>query len=60
MAAETQKTSPLVVENGNWGAVSLSAIHGVVESAYAVLVQAFEKEPEDIIHLTPWNQKAGG
>jgi len=47
----------LVVENGNWGATSLRAIHGVVESAYAVLVEAFEKEPEDIIHLIRWNQK---
>lgn len=56
-AAETQKTSPLIVENGNWGAVSLSAIHGVVESAYAVLVEAFEKEPEDIIHVIPWNRE---
>ena len=54
---ETQKTSPLIVENGNWGGVSLSAIHGVVESAYAVLVKAFEKEPEDIIHVIPWNQE---
>lgn len=56
-ATETQKTSPLVVENGNRGATSLRAIHGVVESAYAVLVEAFEKEPEDIIHLIRWNQK---
>ena len=56
-AAETQKTSPLIVENGNWGAVSLRAIHGVVESAYALLVEAFEKEPEDVIHITPWNQE---
>lgn len=56
-SAETQKTSPLIVENGNWGAVSLSSVHGVVESAYAVLVEAFEKEPEDIIHLIPWNRE---
>lgn len=56
-AIETQKTSPLIVENGNWGATSLRAIHGVVESAYAVLVEAFEKEPEDIIHIIPWNQE---
>ena len=56
-ATETQKTSPLIVENGNWGATSLRAIHGVVESAYAVLVEAFEKKPEDIIHVTPWNQE---
>lgn len=56
-ATETQKTSPLIVENGNWGATSLSAIHGVVESAYAVLIEAFEKEPEDIIHIIPWNQE---
>lgn len=56
-ATEAKETSPLVVENGNWGGVSLSAIHGVVESAYAVLVEAFEKEPEDIIRLIPWNQE---
>ena len=55
--AQTQKTSPLIVENGNWGAVSLSAIQGVVGSAYTVLVRAFEKEPEDAIHMIPWNQE---
>ena len=56
-ATGTRKTSPLIVENGNWGAVSLRAIHGVIESAYEVLVEAFEKEPEDVIHLIPWNRE---
>ena len=56
-ATEAQKASPLIVENGNWGGVSLSVIHAVVESAYAVLVEAFEKKPEDIIHVIPWNQE---
>jgi len=56
MKEAAENTTPIVVENGNWGAVSLSAIHAVVGSAYAVLVHAFEKEPEDVIHISPWNQ----
>ena len=55
--AESKERAPLIVENGNWGATSLRAIHGVVESAYTVLIEAFEKEPEDIIHIIPWNQE---
>lgn len=55
--AESEERVPLIVENGNWGAVSLRAIRRVVGSAYAVLVEAFEKEPEDIIHVIPWNQE---
>ncbi|MCY4262601.1 MAG: hypothetical protein OXC97_04710 [Candidatus Dadabacteria bacterium] len=56
MKEAVENTMPIVVENGNWGAVSLSAIRAVVESAYAVLVHTFEKEPECIIHISPWNQ----
>ena len=51
--AETTKTVPLIVKNGNWGAVSLSAIRGVLQSAYAALTVEFEKEPEDVIHIAP-------
>ena len=54
---ETTKTGPLIVENGNWGAVSLSSIRGVLESAYAALTGAFEKEPEHVVHVTPWNRE---
>ena len=54
---ETKETAPLIVENGNWGAVSLSAIRAVLESAYTALVEAFEKEPEDVIHVTQWNRE---
>ena len=56
-APETKKTVPLTVENGNWGAVSLSAIHGVIESAYVALTEAFGREPEHGIQVTPWNQE---
>ena len=56
MREAAENAAPIVVENGNWGTVSLSAIHAVVGSAYAVLVHAFEKEPEDVIHIRPWNQ----
>ena len=55
--AAARRKIPLVVENGNWGAVSLRAIRAVLESAYAALAEAFEKEPEDVIHLIPWNQE---
>ena len=54
--AESKERAPLIVENGNWGAVSLSAIRGVLESVYVTLVDVFEKEPEHAIHVTPWNQ----
>ena len=55
--ATTRREITLVVENGNWGGVSLRAIRAVLESAYAALAEAFEKEPEDAIHLMPWNQE---
>ena len=46
----------LPIENGNWGGASLSAIHAVLESAYEVLVQAFDKHPDAPIHVAWWNQ----
>ena len=46
----------LPIENSNWGGVSLSAVHAVLESAYEVLVQAFDKHPDAPIHVAWWNQ----
>ena len=46
----------LVIENGNWGVASLSAVHGVLESAYEVLVKAFDRHPDAPIHVACWNQ----
>ena len=46
----------LSIENGNWGGVSLSAVHGVLESAYEVLVPAFNKHPDAPIHVAWWDQ----
>ncbi len=56
-AGKTLKTAPLTVENGNWGGVSLKTINAVLESAYTVLTKAFEKKPEDVIHVTRWSQE---
>ena len=44
------------IENGNWGGVSLSAVQAVLESAYGVLVQAFNKHPDAPIQVAWWNQ----
>ena len=46
----------LPIENGNWGGVSLSAVQAVLESAYGVLVQAFNKHPDAPIQVAWWNQ----
>ena len=45
------------IENGNWGAASLAAVHAVLESAYQVLAQAFDKHPDAPIHVAWWNQR---
>ena len=36
----------LIIENGNWGATSLSTVHAVLKSAFDVLLDAFGKFPE--------------
>ena len=46
----------LPIENGNWGAASLASVHAVLESAYQVLVQAFDKHPDAPVHVAWWNQ----
>lgn len=44
------------VVNLNWGATSLSAIRGVLESVYAVLTEAFAKTPSHSIRVLRWRQ----
>ena len=46
----------LPIENGNWGGASLAAVHAVLESAYEVLVQAFDRHPDAPIHVAWWNE----
>ena len=44
----------VTVENGNWGATSLRAIHAVLASAAEVLIEAFGRPPEAPIRVAPW------
>ncbi len=46
----------ITIENSNWGGVSLSAVHGVLDSAYEVLIQAFNKHPAAPIQVAWWSQ----
>ena len=46
-----QSPSPIVVLNANWGATSLSAIHGVLTSVFEVLVNALDKHPPALIEV---------
>ena len=43
--------SVITVCNANWGATSLSAIRGVLESVHGVLAEAFEKVPSEPIRV---------
>lgn len=54
-AAISHQTAPLAVENGNWGATSLNAIHAVLESVRGVLVEAFGKEPDQPVRVSTWS-----
>ena len=45
----------VTVENGNWGATSLRAIHAVLASAAEVLIAAFGRPPEAPILVAPWS-----
>lgn len=52
-----QPAAPTIeVVNLNWGATSLSAIRGVLESVYAVLTEAFAKTPSHSIRVLRWSQ----
>ena len=53
---ETESPSILTIENGNWGATSLRAIRGVLNSASDVLLAAFGREPEAAIQVAPWRR----
>ena len=46
----------LIVENGNWGAVSLSAIHAWLASAAGVLLEAFGTPPDAPVRVARWDQ----
>ena len=46
--------SGITICNANWGATSLSAIRGVLESVLGVLATPFEKVPADPIRVLPW------
>ena len=45
----------LTVENGNWGATSLRAIHAVLTSVAGVLVDGFGRAPDAPIYVAPWS-----
>ena len=51
---EKWKMSAITINNANWGATSLSAIRGVLESAYRVLTEAFMKAPVQAIRVSRW------
>ena len=45
----------VTVENGNWGATSLRAIHAALASAAAVLTEAFGRLPDAPIRVASWS-----
>ena len=46
----------LIVENGNWGAASLSAIHAGLASAAEILLEAFGTSPDAPVRVARWDQ----
>ena len=48
------KMSAITICNANWGATSLSAIRGVLESVLGVLAEPFKKVPAEPIRVLPW------
>ena len=46
----------LIIANGNWGGTSLRTVHAVLESAFDVLLDAFEKLPDAPIRVARWSQ----
>ena len=55
MADVTARPS-LIIENGNWGGTSLRTVRAVLESAFAVLLDAFGKLPDAPIRVARWSQ----
>ena len=47
----------VTIENGNWGATSLSAIRAVLESTASVLCDAFGRAPDAPVQVSPWDQE---
>lgn len=45
--------SEITICNANWGATSLSAIRGVLDSVLGALTEPFEKVPSDPIRVLP-------
>jgi len=45
-----------MIENGNWGGTSLRTVRAVLESALAVLLDAFGKLPDAPIRVARWSQ----
>lgn len=54
--ADVTASPLLIIENGNWGATSLSTVHAVLKSAFAVLLDAFGKFPDYPVHVARWSQ----
>ena len=54
--ADVTASPLLVIENGNWGATSLSTVHAVLKSAFDVLLDAFGKFPDYPVHVARWSQ----
>ena len=46
----------LIVENGDWGAASLTAIHAVLTSAADVLSEAFGTPPDAPVRVARWDR----
>ena len=55
--AMSHRTALLTVKDGDWGATSLKEIHAVLESVCGVLVEAFGKEPDYPVRVSPWSRK---
>ena len=46
----------LIVENGNWGVASLTAIHAALTSAAGILLEAFGTPPDAPVRVARWDQ----
>lgn len=50
-------SDPIVtVDNGNWGATSLTAVGAVLEPTARVLCDAFGRRPDAPVRVSPWDQ----
>ena len=48
--------SIVTIDNGNWGATSLSAVRAVLESTASLLCDAFGRAPDAPVQVSPWDQ----